>query len=218
VAANGLCGVRYHARVPTPRPRHGRTFAALAAGLVLTLAGSGTLHADAVAPVGPPRTLPELDARLGALRQRLDRLAELAHHDAFYRVVQAYRGYTPEAFADPHRRVRAKDVVKVLENPEATLQDRRGARDALASPLARKNDPDLDRGDDRRKPRNLFAIRDVAKLVKDRDADTRELSHQLLLAWFPQMANDPAIGLYQARDGNPRQWDAAYRAWLKGLR
>jgi hypothetical protein len=208
--------------VSAPRPRTRPILAALAvaaAGLLVGLTASSRLRADAERPAPPPpRTLTELDTQLAALNQRLDHLIELANLHPRWRDLKEYLGYTARDLADSHRRVKAKDIVEMFADPTVPFDLRRQARDALASAFAMKNDPDLDRGDNHRKPRNDFARRFVVKLVKDDDEYSRQLAHELLLKWFPQMGNDPAIGLYKARDGNRAGWRAAYNAWLKGLR
>lgn len=198
-----------------------KTSRLLAPVLVLLLVGGLLAVAGDVPAPRPqgPGTLDELDERLTATTERMEKLLFLAGRDPRFKLVEAYRLYTIEDFGKRRRDVEADDLLDILTDDEAPMPLRQAAYDALTWQDAMRFDPDLKtKPGEKDNPRADFARLKVTKFLTNRDKYTRKFAHDLLCAWFNSHRSDPEVVTYDALNGSKSQWGKAKAHWNKVLR
>ena len=163
-----------------------------------------------------PTSLDELKSVLNGLAERLGRLVKEAEKDPRNEIVDRYLAQDEEAFKD-RQRVKAKEMVEILEDVEATPEVRVRAGDALVSNQARTYDPDLLVEKGQKKPRNLFCKRYLVPLLKREDPKARKLAQKVLLLFFREAQRDPSIGMFTPESATKGQRDRAAKAWNRFL-
>ncbi len=172
---------------------------------------------DEAPPTVAPTSLDELKDVLGGLAQRLGRLIEIAEKDPRHEIVDRYVAQMEEDFKS-RGRVKAKELVEIMENEEASPDVRVRAKDALASNTAKTFDPDLLVEKGQTKPRNRFCLQQLVPLLKKDDPQTRTLAQQLLLLYFREGQRDPSIGMFKPQSATKGERDRAKKAWIRFLR
>jgi hypothetical protein len=190
-----------------------RRRAVLATIFAALLAGA----ASAGEPSRPaaPADLADLGRRLAAIERDLERWVAEWSRDEDWFAVRVYSGNGPEQWADPARKVRAKDLCEIVVETQNEPALRLAAADALKR--ARDLDPDLALEKGARKPRNELALRHLVRHVDAKDAVTRSLVHELLMALVPPSPVPPEIRSYDSEGGTPASFRAAERAWRVAL-
>lgn len=196
-------------------------------GLIAALlfAGPGTAAA-ADGPLGVrkpmPKTLKSLEARLGDLQRRIDKLVEAASRDAAERWIEIYRKYTPKELKKTRGRVRVKQLVGYMVDKDQNFQTvREAARKAIHDGGRFRGDPDLSDSEKQgpRTKRAYFCWKELAPYLKDEKIDRlgRKLVNDLLNQFYGQAARThPEIRIYnQDTDGT---WKPAYNAWVRYLK
>ena len=197
-------------------PRASRLVAVVLLLLVAGVRGAWAEEPPSLPP-DAPSSLEALNRALGALAQRVGALIEIAKKDPRHALVDSYLAQTEEGFKERDR-VKAKDLVEIMENPEASDDVRERAKEALASNAARSYDPDLlvERG--QTKPRNNFCQRHLVPMLKVDDPVARTLAQDLMLLYFREAQRDPSIGMFKPQSATKGQRDRAYKAWKRFLR
>ncbi|MDF1701798.1 MAG: hypothetical protein P1V36_11635 [Planctomycetota bacterium] len=191
----------------------------------LLFAGPGT----AVAADGPlgvrkpmPKTLKSLEARLGDLQQRIDKLVEAASRDAAERWIEIYRKYTPKELKKTRGRVRVKQLVGYMVDKDQNFQTvREAARKAIHDGGRFRGDPDLSDSEKQgpRTKRAHFCWKELAPYLKDENIDRvgRKLVNDLLNQFYGQAARThPEIRIYNQDTSGT--WKPAYNAWVRFLK
>lgn len=164
-----------------------------------------------------PQTVKQLGQALDRLAKRLQALLELASRDPNYRLIEIYRGYSWADFANARRQVKAKDLVELIADEDLPADLRQAAAKELSSKDARQRDPDLVARRGQREPRKHFFRQHVTKLLYDKDLLARQISHALLIAYFPDNRNDPPVVTYDPVNGSSSDWRKTYNHWRKVL-
>jgi hypothetical protein len=182
------------------------TFAALLAGA-----------ASAGEPSRPtvPVDLVDLGRRLAGIERDHERWVAEWSRDEDWFAVRAYSNNGPEQWADPARKVRAKELCVIVVDDENEPALRRAAADALRR--ARDLEPDLALEKGARKPRNEVALRHLVPHVDAKQPETRRLVHDLLLDLVPPSPLPLEIRSYDPEGGTPASFRAAERAWRVAL-
>jgi len=156
----------------------------------------------------------ELDRDLTATTEKLQALLQMAGKDARFRIVETYRGYRVQDFANRKRGdPDAEDLLDIMLDPTAPYDLRKYAFDTLTGTDAMRYDPDLVQVKDRKKPRAKFAKAKVVKHLSHKDRFSRQFTHDLLCAWFSTHASDPAVATYDAQNGTRASWKRAEKHW-----